>query len=48
MNKIEVENITKLNDLVYAGVEVVTEMFGIKNRKAQKWNHCGKGEWKHM
>ena len=30
MNKIEVGNITKLNDLVYAGAVVVTEMLGVK------------------
>ena len=33
MNKIEVGNITELNDLVYAGAVVVTEMLGVKNRK---------------
>ena len=33
MNKIEVGNITELNDLIYAGVVVVTEMLGVKNRK---------------
>ena len=34
MNKIEVENITELNDLVYAGAAVVTEMLRAKNRKS--------------
>ena len=34
MNKIEVGNITELNDLVYAGAVVVTEMLGVKNRKS--------------
>ena len=34
MKKIEVGNITELNDLVCAGAIVVTEMFGIKNRKS--------------
>ena len=34
MNKTEVENITELNDLVYAGAVVVTEMLGAKNRKS--------------
>ena len=33
MNKIEVGSITELNDLVYAGAVVVTEMLGVKNRK---------------
>ena len=33
MNKIEVGNITELNDLVYAGAVVVIEMLGVKNRK---------------
>ena len=33
MNKIEVGNITKQNDLVNAGALVVTEILGIKNRK---------------
>ena len=33
LNKIEVGNITELNDLVYAGAVVVTEMLGVKNRK---------------
>ena len=33
MNKIEVGNITELNDLVYASAVVVTEMLGVKNRK---------------
>ena len=32
-NKVEVGNITELNDLVYAGVVVVMEMLGVKNRK---------------
>ena len=48
MNKTEVWNIIELNDLVYAGAVVVTEMLGFKNtKKAQEWNHSGKGEWKH-
>ena len=47
MNKIEVGNITELNDSVYAGAIMVTEMLGVKTRKAQEWNHGGKGEWKH-
>ena len=34
MNKIEVGNITELNDLVYAGAGVVTEMLGVKNTKS--------------
>ena len=34
MNKIEVENITELNDLVYAGAAVVTGMLRAKNRKS--------------
>ena len=34
MNKIEVGNITELNDSVYAGTIVVTEMLGVKNRKS--------------
>ena len=29
----EVGNITELNDLIYAGAEVVPEMLGVKNRK---------------
>ena len=41
INKIEVGNITELNDLVYAGALVV------RTEKAQEWNHDGKGEWKH-
>ena len=32
MNKTEVGNITELNDSVYAGAVVVTEMLGVKNR----------------
>ena len=40
MNKIEVGNITELNDLVYAGAIVVTEMLGVKNRKS-----IGKEPW---
>ena len=47
MNKIEVGSITELNDLVYAGAIMVTEMLGVKTRKVQEWNHGGKGEWKH-
>ena len=48
INKIEVGNITELNDLVYAGAVVVTEMLGVKNRKSTGlWNHVGKGEWKY-
>ena len=34
INKTEVGNITELNDLVYAGAVVVTEMLGVKNRKS--------------
>ena len=34
MNKIEVCNITELNDLVYAETAVVTEMLGVKNKKS--------------
>ena len=34
MNKIELRNITELNDLVYAGAVAVTEMLGLKNRKS--------------
>ena len=34
MNKVEVGNITELNDLVYAGPKVVTEMLGVKNTKS--------------
>ena len=33
MNNTEVGNITELNDLVYAGAVVATEMLGVKNRK---------------
>ena len=36
MSKIEVGNITELNDLVYAGAAVVMEMLGIKNRKKHR------------
>ena len=42
MNKIEAANITALNDLVYAGVVVVTEI-----EKTQEWNYDRKEEWKH-
>ena len=34
MNKIEVGNITELDDLLYAGAAVVTEMLGVNNRKS--------------
>ena len=34
MNRIVVRNITELNDLVYAGAVVITEMLGVKNRKS--------------
>ena len=33
VKKIEVGNITGLNDLVYTGAVVVIKMFGVKNRK---------------
>ena len=36
INKIEVGNITELNDLVYACSIVVTEMLGVKNRKSTR------------
>ena len=36
MSKIEVGNLTELNDLVYAGAAVVMEMLGIKNRKKHR------------
>ena len=35
VNKIEVGNITELNDLVYSGAVVVTEMLRVKNRKSK-------------
>ena len=34
MNKTEFGNIREMNDLVYAGAVVVTEMLGVKNRKS--------------
>ena len=34
ITEIEVGNITELNDLVYAGAIVVSEMLGVKNRKS--------------
>ena len=34
MNKIEVGNITELNDLVYPGAVVVTELLVVNNRKS--------------
>ena len=34
MNKIEVGNITELDDLLYAGAAMVTEMLGVNNRKS--------------
>ena len=34
IKEIEVGNITELNDLVYAGAVVVSEMLGVKNRKS--------------
>ena len=40
MNKIEVGNITELNDLVYAGVVVVTEALAVKNE-----NNTGMKPW---
>ena len=40
MNKIEVRNITELNDLVYGGAVVVTEMSGVKNRKGTGMEPC--------
>ena len=36
MNKTEVGNITELNDLVYTGAVVVTEMLGVKKRKSTR------------
>ena len=36
MNKTEVGNITELNDLVYAGAVVVTEMLEVNNRKGTR------------
>ena len=39
MNKIEVGNITELNDLVYAGAVLVTGVQESRIEKAQKWNH---------
>ena len=34
-----INKITELNDLVYAGSAVVTEMLGVKKEKAQEQNH---------
>ena len=34
MNKIEVGSITELDDLLYAGAAVVTEMLGVNNKKS--------------
>ena len=36
MNKIEVGNITELNDLAYAGSVVFTKMLEVKNRKSTR------------
>ena len=49
INKIEVGNITELNDLVYAGAAVLTKTLGVNNRisAGMHWNHGGKGNWKH-
>ena len=44
MDKIAVGNIAQLNDLVYAGAVVVTEMLGVKNRKSiemELWQKSG-------
>ena len=46
MNNTEVGNITELNDLVYAGAVVITEMLGVSNRKSTRRTNRGKGEWK--
>ena len=45
MNKIEVGNITELNDLVYVGTVVVTEMLGVKNRKSTGFKVCVQDFW---
>ena len=36
INKIEVGNITELNDLLYVGSVVFTKMLGVKNRKSTR------------
>ena len=50
MNKIEVGNITKQNDLVNAGALVVTEILGIKNRKDTRmgWKRRMEAQVKHL
>ena len=45
MNKIEVGNITELNDLVCAGTVVVTEMLGFKITKSTGFKVCVQGFW---
>ena len=42
MNKIEVGNIAELNDLVYAGAVVVTELLEVKNRKDTRMDQVEK------
>ena len=46
MNKSEDGNITELNDLVYVGAVVITDMLGVNNRKSTRKTPRGKGEWK--
>ena len=36
VNETEVGNITELNDIVFAGALVVTEMLGVKIRKSAR------------
>ena len=47
MNKLEVENITELNDLVYVIAGLVTEMLGGKNRKRTRMEPWWKRTRKH-
>ena len=47
MNKLEVENITELNDLVYVIAVLVTEMLGGKNRKRTRMEPWWKRTRKH-
>ena len=46
LSKIEVGNTSELYDLVYAGVVVVTEMLGVKNRTNTRMEPWWKGRMK--
>lgn len=46
LKKVQVSNITQINDLIYIGVAVVIELIGIKNNLGNRRIYGWKDVWK--